>query len=1068
MPYKAFLLFFTAFTKIPMSKYFYFQNSFVVLRKLAQMNSNTPYQFSPFKYFERNHIAKGYVIGFVILAAFMMICGNIFNIYDWVQHPQFTETQVTGEWFKANTTGFQKVVFYAFFVFDFVWAYILWLILRKYVASKVSKLSWIYKLFIVFTVIALGFDYTENFYYIFYNEYPETIVVIKKVAYAFGILVVLLVWLRYSLKDRFVIFKEFITSSWISLIFLIIIGFTLPKAPQLNSIIVDLYYHPVWFVLVLFLIFSPMYCIVLSHYPNYFLFSKSNRKFKDKVWKISKTFSIFGIIWYRNADNKGNNDYENYISFLRRTIGVFFYGAIFYMLAYTADANFSIGQKLSGLASVLVFGLIWWLYVLKKRKDKWYDDHKAALNQISDHTDELYLLNYAGKEDLKKPINTYLIFLALMIFSHIALLILLLLAEHPFRYSTVVLSLICVTLQAITYTYYRTYRTLFRYAFFNEDIPTVINSFPIMHDENDQRSWNEKKQLIIKVFKNYNYFGQTPLLKKLSKFRIGNLSLGAMSNNIIFLQVVSYFGFFNALFLFVLNIFPTWAMKMNSNIIIVSYFFLLYGIIVIILKHFIYYNLSREDFAKRNRVKFFFLIASSILGLVIVNNLARSNESTVNNLFELTKIPETVDESQINLNLYVDNLPDTRYYIGCYGGGMKANAWTMTVLNALDKNNTLYDKTVCLSGASGGTIGLINYSAIKHENETLQQRDTIIRNIGTENILSMDLIHLLGRDWFLHMLIPGDLKGKDRSTSAMRAYAEHTDEEGFSEDEFNNKSYRQYWSEMYTKRNNRFPILISNTTNIKGRQGMAVSIPTSGDAEKLLYLGADDILELPNNKTLSFYNAASTTNRFPLISPAATIEGVGQYNDGGIYENSGLLSALKLYDAINTIDPSAKEKKNIFINIINDKSAYVKYRMRKIMEDCSGKEVNKSNEISAILNSVAATEMFPSYIKEKLRYMDTKNANIEFESIYLPHKFNLEDVKAIYGQQIKDTVCVRRIAEIIEENNTEIKDLMEGASKETNTIIEPAMSRVMAEPAFDFMQYMLNHSSVQPVVERFQ
>ncbi|EDP94906.1 patatin-like phospholipase family protein [Kordia algicida OT-1] len=1041
------------------------------------MNSKIQDPFSPFKYFERNHISKNYIISFVVLAGLMMICGNIFNIYDWVQHPQFTEPQVTGDWFKANTTGFQKAVFYAFFVFDFVWAYILWLILRKYVASKVSKSSWIYKLFIVFTVIALGFDYIENSYYILCNEYPETIVNIKKVGYALGILVVLLIWLRYSLKDRFVIFKEFITSSWISLIFLIIIGFTLPKAPQLNSIIVDLYYHPVWFVIVLLLIFAPMYCIVLSHYPNYFLFSKSNRKFKDKVWKISKRVSLFGIIWYRNADNKGNNDYENYISFLRRTIGVFFYGAIFYMLAYTADANFNIDSKLNGLASVLVFGLIWWLYVLKKRKDKWYHDHKSAISKIGDNVFELmsYDTNQGntviakqqtatleGKEKLSTPINTYLIFLVLTIFSHIALLFLLLFFEHPYRYSTVVLSLLCVTLQAITYTYYRTYRTLFRYAFFNEKIKAVIKSFSVMHNENDTRSYEEKKEKIVEAFEKYEYFGQTSFFKKLAKLRIGNLSLGAMSNNIIFLQIVSYFGFFNALLLFGLNIFPTWAMKVNSIIIIISYFFLLYGMIVIILKHFIYYNLSRENFALANKAKYFFLIATSVLVLIIVNRLASAN-----NLFELEQIPETVNKEDVNLNNYVANLPDTRYYIGCYGGGMKANAWTMTVLNALDKNNTLYDKTVCLSGASGGTIGLINYSAIKHVNKTREKREAIIRNIGTENILSMDVIHLLGRDWVLHMLVPCDLKGKDRSTSAMRTYAEHTDEEGFSEDEFNKKSYRQYWAEMY-KDKDHFPILISNTTNIKGRQGMAVSISASGKAEKRLYFGADDILELPNNKTLSFYNAVSTTNRFPLISPAATIEGVGQYNDGGLYENSGLLSAFKLYEAINTIDTSTTVKKTVFINIINDKSAYVKYRMQEIMEDCHGGAINKSSEISAILNSVAATEMFPGYIKDKLHYMDSKNANISFESIYLPHKFSLEDVKAIYGQQIKDTVCVRRITEIIEENNTEIKDLMKGASKETNTIIEPAMSRVMAKPAFDFMQYMLNHSCVKPIVEKFQ
>ena len=398
---------------------------------------------------------------------------------------------------------------------------------------------------------------------------------------------------------------------------------------------------------------------------------------------------------------------------------------------------------------------------------------------------------------------------------------------------------------------------------------------------------------------------------------------------------------------------------------------------------------------------------------------------------------------------------------------MKANAWTMTVLNALDINNTLYDKTVCLSGASGGTIGLINYSVIKHEISDLEQRNKAIKRIGTENILSMDLTHVFGRDLFSHVFFPFNLKGQDRSTGAMRTYAKYANP-AFSETQFQTKTYRQYWNEMYMKRKKRFPILISNSTNIKGRQGMAVSIATKGIPEKILYLGANDILDLDNTKTLSFYNAASTTNRFPLISPAATIEGKGQYNDGGIYENSGLLSAYKLYEAINNLDPSAEQKKTVFINIINDKAQYIMWRMNRIMKECKAGKTNKSNEISAILNSVAATEMFPGFIKDKLNLLDTLHKNIEFKSIYLPHKFDFEDVQAMYGMNIKDTDCVETIAKMIKSNNDEIKSLMKGCSKETNTIIEPEMSRVMAVPAFDFMQYMLEHSSVKGVILELQ
>uniref|UniRef100_UPI003D6B1D57 hypothetical protein n=1 Tax=Kordia sp. TaxID=1965332 RepID=UPI003D6B1D57 len=895
-----------------------------------------------------------------------------------------------------------------------------------------------------------------------------TIATIKIVFYGITFLTVLLIWMRFSLKNRLVMLKEFLSSSWISLLFLFIIGLSLPKAPQLNSIIVDLYYHPFWFVFVLLLAFAPIYCIVLSHYPTYFFLSKSNRKFQDKDWKMSKIFSIFGIIWYKNKDTKSDPKsiaYESNLSFLRRVIGVFFYSAIFYMVAYTADTNFGFGTELSGFVPLLLISLIIWLYVLKNKKDKWRLYYKSGLDEANDSAIDLSVVK-TKEQKLNNPITTYIIFLIITLVAHLALFFLLIWSTHPYNYITVILSLVCITFQAITYTYYRTFRTLFKYSFFNSANDAVINSFPLMYDEKDPRSQEEKKQAVITMFEKNDFFGQSKLYKKLSKLRIGDLSLGAASNNIIFLKVISYFGVANLLFLLAINIVPTAAMHVNAIIIIVSAFFLLYGVIVIILKHFMYYNLSEEDFAKKNKSKFRFTVYVGLLVLVVLNFLSRHNEGTANNLFDLAPIEETVDSNTINLRKYIKNLPETRYYIGCYGGGMKANAWTMTVLNALDKDNTLYDKTVCLSGASGGTIGLVNYSAIKHENDNLQFRDSIISKIGTENILSMDLTHLLGRDWFLHMLAPINLIGMDRSTAAMYTYAQYVNND-ITKKEFMSTSYRQFWYDMYKKRNQHFPILISNTTNIKGRQGMAVSIPLEDDnAKTALYLGADDILDLGNDETLSFYNAASTTNRFPLISPAATIEGIGQFNDGGIYENSGLLSAFKLYEAINELDATAKDKKTVFINIINDKSAYVKSVMDSIMANCNGGIINKSNEFSAILNSVAATEMFPGYIKDKLNFLEKKHNNFTFENIYLPHKFDMDDVLAIYGKKIKDLDCVESIAATIKANNDDIWNLMKGCSKETFTIIEPEMSRVMAIPAFEFMQYMLEHKRVKNVLEK--
>lgn len=1104
--------------------------------------------FNPYEYLKKKNISNGIWIVFVLLSVLMRFFAGKFSLKGWIQSPQFTDENVTTTWFETTVENTNQLTYFiTFFILDFLWAFLLLLLLSHYVYKKATlhtqKPRWFYWSFLIICVITYILDCIENISYLNTYEYPE-IATYKVIAYGITFVYFIVVVMYYSLKDRLSLIRDFVSSAWISLVFLVLIGLTLPKAPQLNSIIVDLYYHPFWFVIILLGLFAPFYCIALSHYPTYFLLSKNSKRIGKKKWRIENPVGLFGIIWHssdskREKIERGENFiYESDLGFLRRTIGIFFYMALFYMIAYTTDTNFD--TNLSGATVFFLVISLWWLYKINKKKNAWYIHCKSNITPINYD----YLNDDEKKYGLHVEIWTFIIAFSVMVAAHFALFILLIMFDSgdqsPYTMITVLLSLACILLQTLTYMYYRTFRSVLKYAFF-KDTDIILESFIITRDKNTKDPEVKKDEIRAK-FKDNEEIAEnkkrSPIFQIVAKTHIASFS-----NNVIFLKVTAYLGMINAAFLVWINIFPTDALAVNSIIIILSYFFLFYGMIVIILKHFLYYKSEAEEIIQKEqrltrkidkaeaaladevaeitddsektiRTKiitdhleklkaelkgviqtkkeekpikkqhhFTFTIYVSVLVLAIFNYLARFNESTSNNLYELAQIPETVtDDTAVHLDAFVKKLPNTRYYIGCYGGGMKANAWTMTVLNALDKNNTLYDKTACLSGASGGTIGLINYSVIKHNIENPDLKKEAIRNIGTENILSMDLTHVFGRDLLNHVLVPiTDLKGKDRSTGAMKRYAMYADADyyyyadtilkedrtGYEFDihKFNNTSYRQYWQNMYSKRPKGFPILISNTTDIKGKQGMAVSIKTKNKtAQDILYAGACDILDLGKN-TLSFYNAASTTNRFPLISPAATIEGKGQFNDGGIFENSGLLSALKLYEAIHEVDSTAKEKTSVFINIINDKAAYVKWRIASVMNYCKGDKMNASNEISAILNSVAATEMFPTYVKDKLKLLDRLNGNICFKNIYLPHRFYFEDVKAIYGEDIKDLVCVDVIHDIITQNNTEISELVKKYQpSKTSAIIEPEMSRVMAIPAFEFMEQMLEHSSIRQTI----
>ena len=175
--------------------------------------------------------------------------------------------------------------------------------------------------------------------------------------------------------------------AWISLVFLVLIGLTLPKAPQLNSIIVDLYYHPFWFVIILLGLFAPFYCIALSHYPTYFLLSKNSKRIGKKKWRIENPVGLFGIIWHssdskREKIERGENFiYESNLGFLRRTIGIFFYMALFYMIAYTTDTNFD--TNLSGATVFFLAISLWWLYKINKKKNAWYIHCKSNITPIN-------------------------------------------------------------------------------------------------------------------------------------------------------------------------------------------------------------------------------------------------------------------------------------------------------------------------------------------------------------------------------------------------------------------------------------------------------------------------------------------------------------------------------------------------------------------------------------------------------------------------------------------------------------------------------------------------------------
>jgi hypothetical protein len=1018
---------------------------------------------------------------FILTIALTLISG-LFEVPGIINSPQFT-SDIKSTWIKEeflNTNIWYKISYYGYFIIDCFWPFFLLLVLWKFVKRQLlysgyKKASYKTLLYILYTIIIIGaffFDIIENGIYFFKHNYPETISLWKIILYAGSLFGFLIAGIAYLLeKDMLSTIKTFITSSIYSLIILGLIGFILPKASQINSIVVDLYETPYNMVLLL-VIFAPLLSMILVHYPSYFSIKEEYRD-----WYLNyKTLPIFGIITYKykaEYKNHKNRRPESNVNFLLRILGVMFYTSLFYLIAYTSEINFKWLINTSDLAMCILACGILWLYILRLKKQHWYNstytfilsyfptmyDGDYSLNNDNLKKNNTVLDSETMTPDQCKPvlhsinpiINRGALFVLLTIVFHIIFFVILYASEEKYTLTTVILSLVCIIFQMITYVYYRTFRSILKFVFFTDKSKIIINSF-------GGASISDLKAF----FKTYNFSKNNTLFKLLTKLRAGILS-----DNYSFLKFIVIVANINLVGFIIINIYSHLSFKINAIVIILSALLIYYGIIVIITKNLIYYQYSKKPTDRRRfNVKFGLLVIGLIA--LILNSITKMPKFD-NNLFTLNAIPE--DNSIVDLDTFLnDRKPDllkTRYYVGCYGGGVKSNAWTMTVLHALQQQDSNFLKqTIAISGVSGGTMGLTNLSSIIYntEEENYLKKIDIL---STQNILGLDLTHILGRDLVMHLFVPKyNLSGLDRSSSAMRQYAKMANSTAYNE----KISFRSYWKEIYENEGNRYPILIANTTNVKGNQGMAVSVSTKDNSvdKQLLYQGADDILSIGKDSTLTFYDAASTSNRFPVISPAAKIETLGHYNDGGIYENSGLLSTYKLYATIANKEEIPQPKCNVFISIVNDKVAYIKSVIEKEGNFCKAKLVNKNSELNAILSSVAATEMMPIYVKEQLKRLERKDSTkVKFKTIYLPHQFNVADVKSIYGRELNcnnlnEKELNEKLYNIVKKNNDTITKYTNNG---TLPIIEPPMSRVITKRAYKFMKEMLKHPKTKKDLE---
>ena len=443
--------------------------------------------------------------------------------------------------------------------------------------------------------------------------------------------------------------------------------------------------------------------------------------------------------------------------------------------------------------------------------------------------------------------------------------------------------------------------------------------------------------------------------------------------------------------------------------------------------------------------------------------VARQSEVKLHELKQVVRYQEPLGEEEF-INV-LENKPDsTLFYIASHGGGLKANIWTLLVLNKLQTQTSgkLLNQTVTMSGASGGSLGLALYTAMyrtyQHDTETIQ---SIIDSIARANFTSIDLTMVLGQDAYRKIWPLSKLgEYKDRPYYSMLKYQNIINR--VNRNTLTNISFRQFWKGIYVNNHGYFPSLIMNTAATDGRRGIFWSLKTEHFSEIFPY--AQNLADLNDSMTIPFYQAVSTTNRFPIFSPAAKIKGYGHYIDAGAIDNSGLLGCLDLFYHFRFNSEIIRAKKTGIIEIINSKSLYTRYlvnRFSKIYGIQHLKfEENESSTIITDLKTGLNLDKIPGYLEGYFENWEERNENDRryYFRLFLPHKVALNDVELLFGGQI-DAEITTKLNAFLDSNNAVIESQTSGPIGffENYEYYEPTLSRHLSESNVNYMKKILDH-----------
>ncbi|AEV99474.1 hypothetical protein A4D02_26910 [Niastella koreensis] len=244
------------------------------------------------------------------------------------------------------------------------------------------------------------------------------------------------------------------------------------------------------------------------------------------------------------------------------------------------------------------------------------------------------------------------------------------------------------------------------------------------------------------------------------------------------------------------------------------------------------------------------------------------------------------------------------YFVMSNGGASRSGYWTASVLGRLEDlavrsdGRRFSDQVFCLSGTSGGGVGVASYFSMLGNKGTITSRSRYEQSLQAylkQDYFTYTFAYLLGPDYF-HYIIPGLklLTASDRGAKL---------EESFEAScQTDTPLYKIPFNENFSSfpaldKNGKikYPILCINTTRVQdGNPGVVTNLRMDSatfnnrvDVVKLL----DDTMDI------SMASGSILGARFPYLSPAGKIKD-NYFVDGGYFDNSGAGVVQELIRAI--------------------------------------------------------------------------------------------------------------------------------------------------------------------------